>query len=101
MTRTVDVKAEERELHRRDELIKALEFGIVGALQSQGIDFLGFALRYEEFNCLLTVKADRNGERYVAFVGSDTIMNCFLKAQSAARHGSLRWRPDQYHQKDV
>jgi len=98
MSRQLDVKREEREDLRRVELVKCLEFGLVGSLKSQGIDLLGFAVKYDEFNVLLTLKVDINGTRSVAFVGSDTMINVLLKAQSEALRQGLSWRADKYHQ---
>lgn len=97
MTRQLDVKAEERETARRLELVRALEYKLVGALQNQGIELLGLAIRYEEFNSLLTLKAIVDEVRSVAFVGSDTMMNVILKATSQASRGTLKWRADKYH----
>lgn len=97
MTRQLEVKKEERETARRVELVKALEFGIVGALESQGITMVGFAIKYDDFNCLLTLKAYINDVRSIAFVGSDSMTNCILKTYQEARNARLRWRPDQYH----
>lgn len=97
MSRQLDIKTEQRESLKRDELVKALEYGIVGGLQAQGIELLGFSLKYDAFNCLLTIRADVGGARSVCFIGSDSIINCFLKAQREANSHGLVWKPDQYH----
>lgn len=97
MSRQLDLKRELRESRKRDALVRALEFGLVGALEMQGIELLGFALRYEEFNCLLTLKANVDDLRSVAFVGSDTIINVLLKADNMASNQALKWRVDKYH----
>ena len=97
MSRQLDQKHELRETAKRDALVRALEFGLAGALENQGIELLGFAMRIEPFNCLMTLKADVQGKRSVCFVGSDTVMNCLLKADSMASSHALKWRADQYH----
>lgn len=97
MSRQLEVEIERRESKKRDALVKALEFGLVGALEAQGIMLLGLALKFDGYDCLMTVKADVGGVRRVAFVGSDTIINCILKAEGAALNGGLRWRDDQYY----
>lgn len=97
MSRQGDAKAEQREAAKRNALVKALEFGIVDALEAQGIDLLGYAFKYDAFNCLMTVKAVIAGKQQVAFVGSDSVINCILKTDSEARNGGLRWRLDKYH----
>lgn len=96
MTRQADIKIEERETARRDQLVKVLEYGLVGALEAQGIELLGFAFKYDAFNCLMTIKAELGGTKNVAFIGSDSVINCFLKAYSEARNSRLRWRVDKY-----
>ncbi|MCK5317997.1 MAG: hypothetical protein KAJ55_08785 [Anaerolineales bacterium] len=101
MSRQLEVKQEERSLAKQVALIKALEFGLVGALEGQGIELLGIAFKYDPFNVLMTIKADIAGVRSIAFVGSDTFINCILKADSAARRHSLTWRADKYHQNSV
>ncbi len=101
MTRHLDVKHEEREAARVHSLYRALEFGIVGALEGQGIELLGLALKFNAFDCLLTVKAEVAGVRSVCFIGSDSIMNCFIKLESAALRHDLKWRADKYQQSDV
>lgn len=97
MSRQLDIEREVRETAKRDALVRALEFGLVGALETQGIQLLGIAFRYDAFNCLMTVKGYVQDTRSVAFVGSDSFINCILKADSEARRGTLRWRPDRYH----
>lgn len=101
MSRQLDLELEKRETTRRNQLIRALEFGIVGALEAQGIELVGFAVKYDAFNCLLTLRAEIGGDRQVAFVGSDSLVNCFLKTESDALRGCLSWRADRYHPKQV
>lgn len=96
MTRELDQEQELLEIARREQLVKALEYGIVGALENQGIQLLGFSMKYDAFNCLLTIRADVGGERQVCFVGSDSLMNCFIKAQAEGLNGRLLWRRDKY-----
>lgn len=97
MSRQLEVQTEERETARREKLIQALEYGIVGALESQGVELLGFAFKYDAFNSLMTIKAQAGNKRLVCFIGSDSVINCILKAYSEARSDSLHWKKDKYH----
>lgn len=97
MSRQLEQKREEQITTRNNQVIKALEFGIVGALESQGIELVGFAFRYDAHNSLMTIKADFGNDRQVAFVGSESIIGCILKAQSDARNDRLVWRADKYY----
>lgn len=96
MSRQLDVKKELREVKRRDQLVRVLDFALVGALQAQGIELLGLSLKYDAFNCLLTIRSSIAGVGSVCFVGSDSIINCFLKAESDATRGALKWKADKY-----
>lgn len=97
MSRQLEQEREVRKAARNTAVIKALEYGIVGALESQGIDLVGFSFKYDAFNCLMTIKARFAEDRQVAFVGSESIIGCILKSQSDARNDRLVWRPDRYH----
>lgn len=97
MSRQLDQKSEEREEERRKALVRALEFGLVDALENHNILLLGFSFKYDLFNCLMTIKAVVKNVTCVAFVGSDTIINCIVKADREAHQGRLHWRPDKYH----
>lgn len=99
MTRQLDQKKEQKQAARRDQIVKVLEYGLVGALENQGIQLVGIAIRYDAWDVLMTIKAEVGARREVCFVGSDTITNCFLKAHSEARNGRLKWRPDKYQAK--
>ena len=101
MTRQLDQAAEEREEARRKALVRALEFGLVDALENHNILLLGFAFKYDLFNCLMTIKAIVKNVTCVSFIASDTVMNCIIKADREAHRGRLRWLPDKYHQSET
>jgi hypothetical protein len=96
MTRQLEIEREARETKRRDTLVRALEFGIVGALAGQGWVTRGFGIKYNELDCLLTIRVERDGKWYRSFVGSDTMMNCFIKAERQALSNTLQWGADKY-----
>lgn len=96
MTRHLDVKQEQRESARQLALVKAIEFELVGSIESQGAQLRGFSMKYVPFNCLLTLRADFQGRWHVAHVASETIPGCFIKASTAARNNALRWSVDKY-----
>lgn len=96
MSRQLEHAQEERTQKYNNALADALDYGIVGMLQSQGIELLGMSIKHDAFNCLLTVKADIAGDRQVCFIGSDTISNCFIKLVTDGRRSELHWRKDKY-----
>lgn len=97
MTRHLDAEAEENDAKKRDALVKALAYGIHDALEYYGADLRGISIKYDEYNILLTVRAERGGIRAVCFVGSDSMTNALLKLYSDASNDALFWKPDQYH----
>lgn len=101
MTRQLDQVREERETKRRIALVKALEYELPGVLEIQGITLLGFAVKYDAFECLMTVKGVIAGERHVCFVGGASVVDCILKAVQAAQYDRLRWRVDKYAPSEV
>lgn len=101
MSRQLDQAREARETTRRIKLVKAVEYNLVDALYNQGADLRGLAIRYRETDCLLTLKVDIDGVRHVAFISSDTIMNCIIRADSAAASNSLKWSKDKYFNNNV
>ena len=99
MSRQLELDKEVRVAKKNQAIVNALEYGLPGALETQGIQLLGIAIKYDAYNCLMTIKADVGNTRSVCFVGSDSIANCFLKAVSDARNDALHWRPDKYQPK--
>lgn len=96
MSRQGDAAAEEADAKKREKLIEALSFGIHDALEYYGAELRGLSIKYDEFNVLVTVRAERGGIGAVSFVGSDTIPNALVKLYSEASRDALVWKPDRY-----
>ncbi len=101
MSRQLDLKREERTAKRSAAVVRALEFGLVGALQTQGMELRGLSIIYEEFSCLLTLRVEINGARRVCHVAAGNIIDCFLRADSDAINRRLRFKKDKYHPNGV
>lgn len=101
MSRQLEAENEDRERVRRDKLVYALEHGLVGVIRSQGMELLGLAIKYSDSGCLLTIKVIAGERRSVAFVGSDTIVNCIVRAYADAYNNRLKWQADKYHRSDA
>lgn len=83
--------------YNREALINALGHVIPGELEEQGLQLVGLALKIDDWNVLLTIKATLGNDHLVAFIGSNSMINCILKAASEAADETLHWRADQYH----
>lgn len=101
MSRQLEQVQEDRETKRREALVRALEYELPGVLEIQGIQLRGFAVKWDAYDCLMTIKAEFAGERQVAFVGGGSVIDCILKAVQAAKYDRLRWKADIYKPSDV
>jgi hypothetical protein len=96
VTRQLDVLREQRETTRRDALVRALEFGLVGALANQGWTVRGFGIKISDLDCLMTIRVERDGKWFRSFVATDSMITCFLKAERQALGNTLVWGRDKY-----
>lgn len=96
MSRQLDLATEKREATRQLEVVKSLEFALAGAIEFQGGQLRGFSMRYSEFDCLMTLRAQFEQKWVVAFLSSETMIGCILSAQRKVSHNAIRWEPDQY-----
>lgn len=101
MSRQFDVKQEEKETATRDLLRLILEFGLAGVVEMQGGVLRGFAIKYEDYSCGITIKAQFEGKWFVAFNYSDTMSNCIIASYNALNRGSVKWIADKYQPADA
>lgn len=97
MTRQLELEEEVRSTQRRDALYKALDYGFVGALESQGVELLGFSFVFDAYSSRLTIKGVVAGKYSICFVYADSPINCILRAQGEAMRDALKWGLDKYH----
>lgn len=96
MSRQLEQVREDRQRKFDHEVLIALEYGLVDAVQDTKRTFVGFAAKFGGSDWLLTVKGDLGDERQVAFVGGATLGDALVKAMREARTDKLRWRADNY-----
>jgi hypothetical protein len=96
MTRQLELHAEVRSAKRHKKLIMVLEYGLAGAVGHSGGILTGFSVKISEWECLMTIRAVRGDVPMVAFIGSDDLINCILKAERDAMSDKLKWREDRY-----
>jgi len=99
MSRQLELLQEERQAKRHAKLVKVLEFGLIGAFGHTGDVLTGFSVKLEEWECLMTIRAVRDGVPSVAFVASLDLVSTLLKAEREAIRGKLVWRVDKYTKK--
>lgn len=96
MSRQLEMMSEQRTAKKHKKLIVVMEYGLEGAVGHSGGILTGFSVKLNEWECLMTVRAVRGETPMVAFVGSDSLVNCMLKAERDAASDKLVWREDRY-----
>ena len=96
MSSELDRKHEERGERRRSKLVRAIEFELAGVLRDNEMELLGFSVKIEEWECLMTLRVWADGQRLVGFVGSDSLPNCIVKSVHAVKNNKVQWKEDKY-----
>jgi hypothetical protein len=96
MTRHLDADHEDRQVRKDAALVAAVNFGIVNAVQMNGRELLGFSVRMDEWETLITLRAVDQGERLVAFVGAETLPSALIKVVREGKRDKLVWRADEW-----
>lgn len=95
-TRTAVESSGNGQVAELDQSALILLTDLVGAVEDDGYDLVGFSVKLGFEDCLLTVRADGHGGRFVMFVGSPTIEKAVSKAVRMLRGGNARWKQDKY-----
>lgn len=96
MSRQLEQADEQRNSRRHRAIVVAVEYGLFDAVERSGGVLQGFAFKNRGSDCLLVLKAVLAGKKQVAFVGSDDLAGCLIKAVKLGNSDKLRWRDDRY-----
>lgn len=96
MTRQLEAVREDRQARRDRALIRALEYGLVDAVQHTGAVLSGFSVKIQPGDCLLMLKAVLAGRKQIAFVGAESLTEVLLKACRQGGRDKLQWRDDKF-----
>lgn len=96
MSRQLDQAQEERTARANKALVRAVDFELQSAVALTGGVLTGFAVKIDDWQTLVTLKALVNDVPSVAFVGADSLKGCLLKAVREARSDKLSWRADKW-----
>ena len=96
MTRQLDEEREARAARRQDRVLLAINGGLYSGVSRAGGVLLGFSVKLDEFDCLLTLRAEFPAGRMVAFVGGYDLGDVLQKAAKGASSDGLRWRTDKW-----
>lgn len=96
MTRQLDADQEDRQKKRDDALVRALEFGMVRTLSRADCTLLGFSAKFDQYQCLITLRAVVDTLCQVSFVSADTLPSAILKCVTMAENDTLKWKVDKW-----
>jgi len=96
MSRQLEQHLEQRQARRAQGIVLAVECGLEDAVARGGAELTGFSVRYRPGECMLVLRGLLAGRAQVAFVGSEDLAGCLIKAVREAQGDRLRWREDQY-----
>jgi hypothetical protein len=91
----------QRQQKRALFLYRVLSGDLEATLHKFGAVLLGFSVKCGDEDYLLTMRADFEGEKMVAWVGATSLANMFRKAYREARSNTLRWKVDEWAEKQV
>ena len=89
-------KAEAKKSRRLAAIGRAADSGLESTLSREGIDFVGLSYKNRLYDHLIVVKAVKDGEAVVAFIGASSFGDALLKAQREASRDKLVWKADRY-----
>lgn len=96
MTRQLETLQEEKTSRRNLQIIKAVEYELVGAIAHSGGRLHGLAVTFEDFQTRLTLKAEFGGKYRVTFIVNETLADTLLQGVRGAYGNTLRWKRDKY-----
>lgn len=92
MSRQLEAALEIRQAKRAKKIVRVVEFELEGALASQGAALVGLSAKFDGGDCLITLRAELDGRRQIAFVGGGDFGSALIKCVTAAQRGQLSWR---------
>lgn len=96
MSRQLEQQIEERTAKRHANIVRAVEYALQGGVERSGGEYLGFSYKHSPGEGLLVIRAVFPAGLQVAFVGSEDLGGCLVKAVNLANRDGLRWRADKY-----
>jgi hypothetical protein len=96
MKRDQNLTYEEAAAKLRNQAGRSLEGGLEAAVSRAGGELHGFSIKIGEQDYLMSLRATFPAGRMIAFVGADSMAQCFTKAAYAAGSDTMRWRVDKY-----
>ena len=96
MSRQLEAIDEQKRERADRALVRSVMRDIPLGVHDMGLVLRGFAVRIDDYETLITLRASRGGQAEIAFVGSATVADALRKAGREAMAGKLSWRADKF-----
>jgi len=96
MTRQLEQAQEDKQQKFAKAQLSALNGGMAAAVARAGGELGGFSARMDDYEVLLTIRAEFPAGRMIAFVGGDTLGSALVKVIREASQDRLKWREDKW-----
>lgn len=96
MSRQLEAAREEKRSRADARILEAVCFGLERDIQAFGVTLHGMTFRFNGADCLAVLRGTLQGEKVVAFVGSDDLEAVILKLARVAKQDKLIWKEDRY-----
>lgn len=96
MTRQLELEREVAQERKDQAATNAINYGLAGAVQAIGGELLGFSAKMQPEDVLLTLRAEFDGGRMIAFAGGYDLPSALIKAVNEVRANRVKWREDEY-----
>lgn len=96
MSRQLEQQWEERTEREHQAVLQAVYGGMAGAVQSSGGELVGFSVKLNQGDCLITLRAVFDSGPCIAFVGSEDLPAAMRKVVRELYRDRLGWREDRY-----
>jgi len=96
MTRQLEAESESRSAKLDKQTLEACNGGLEAAVARAGGILRGLSIRIDEYEVLVTIKAEFPAGPQVAFVGSEDVGGAMRKGMREAARDALQWRTDKW-----
>lgn len=96
MTRQLEQGMEDARSKRERAIVRAVENGLEDSIGFAGGVLLGFSVRTNPEDVLMTLRVELAGRKQIAFVGGSDLGSTLIKACREARQDKLKWRDDKF-----
>lgn len=96
VTRQLEAALEARQAKRAKKIVRVVEFELEGSLATKGVVLVGFSVKLDGGDCLITLRAQVDGVLQIAFVGGEDLGAALIKCVAAANRDKLSWRDCRY-----